>query len=94
MKCLEGEAVVTDEKSFADICKAEFAAEAQHFEWVFGRSRLTQSVKWGLIWRADFFTPGNPWATGSLVNRAMCWGDAGVVKGKAIAFGQRIPPLD
>jgi hypothetical protein len=87
----KGETVVADEQSFVDACKAAFAADAQHFEWVYGKSLLTQSQRWGLIWRADFFVANR---RSLLVNRAMCWGGAGVVQGQVVAFGQRIPPLD
>jgi hypothetical protein len=87
----DGETVATDEQAFIEVCKAAFAADAQQFQWVYGKSLLTRSQRWGLVWRCDFFVAGR---RGSLVNRAMCWGGAGVVEGQVVAFGQRIPPLD
>ena len=86
------EAVVADDPSFVDTCKAAFAAEAEKFEWVFEGSLLTRSQRWGLIWRADFVVAGR--SSAHLVNRAMCWGGTGGIEGTAIAFSQQIAPLD
>jgi hypothetical protein len=84
------EAVVDDEPSFVEACKAAFTAPAQKFEWVFETSLLTRSQEWGLVWRADFVIAGR---SSHLVNRAMCWGGAGGVEGTAVGFGQKIAPL-
>jgi hypothetical protein len=86
------ETVVADEQYFVDACNAVFAEQAQRFEWVFGKSLLTRSHRWGLIWRTDFVVANRP--SSYLVNRAMCWGGAGGVEGTAVAFGQQIGPLE
>ena len=51
-----------------------------------GIAHITESAKWGLVWRADFsLDGGNPRA----INRIVCW------KGRvAIALGQDVAPLD
>jgi hypothetical protein len=87
------ETVVADEPFFVDACKAAFADAAQRLGWSFGKSLLTQSQKWGLVWRVDFVIPGHP-TNSRWINRAMCWGNAGGVEGMAVAFGQQIAPLE
>ena len=88
------ETVVTDEPSFVEACKAAFSAEAQQFQWVFENSLLTRSQRWGLVWRADFVVAGLQKSCSHFVDRAMCWGSADGVEGTAVAFGQRIAPLE
>jgi hypothetical protein len=84
---------VVDEPSFVEACKEAFTDQAQKLEWVFERSLLTRSQKWGLVWRPDFVVAGR--ASPDLINRAMCWGSAGGgVDGTAVGFGQRIAPLN
>lgn len=88
----KGERVIAGEALFVEACKSVFADEAHRFGWSFGNSILTQSDRWGLIWRVDFSTPGSVKST--LVNRAICWGQPdGTVSGNAVLFGQRIPRL-
>jgi hypothetical protein len=89
----DSETVVADETSFVEACKAAFSAEAQQFQWVFEKSLLTRSQRWGLVWRADFVVAGRP-KSSHLFNRAMCWGGADGIEGTAVGFGQRIAPLD
>jgi hypothetical protein len=86
------EAVVIERLLFIDACKAAFAADAQRFQWVFEKSLLTRSERWGLIWRSDFVIAGRP-KSFQLVNRAMCWG-AAEIEGTLVAFGQKIAPTD
>jgi hypothetical protein len=51
-----------------------------------GTPHITQSVKWGLVWRADFSLDGiDP----PQVNRVVCWNGR-----VAIAIGQHVAPLD
>jgi hypothetical protein len=89
----EGETVVAGEARFVDACRSAIADDARKFGWSFGNSILTQSEKWGLVWRVDFFTPANG-VNSVLVNRAICWGQSdGTVNGKVLAFGQRIARL-
>jgi hypothetical protein len=87
------ETVVTDKPSFVEACKAAFSAEALQLQWVFEKSLLTRSQRWGLVWRADFIVAGRP-RSSHLINRAMCWGGADGVEGTAVSFGQRIAPLE
>ena len=86
------ETVVTDEQYFVDVCKAAFAAPAQELEWVFGKSLVTRSQGWGLVWRADFVVANR--SSLHFINKAMCWGGAGGLEGTLVAFGQRISPLE
>jgi hypothetical protein len=87
------ETVVADEPSFVEACKSAFTAEAQQFEWVFEKSLLTRSQRWGLVWRADFVVAGRS-KSSHLINRAMCWSGVDGVEGTAVGFGQRIAPLE
>jgi hypothetical protein len=87
------ETVITDEPSFVEACKAALSAEAQKFQWVFEKSLLTRSHRWGLVWRADFVVAGRQ-RSSHFIDRAMCWGSADGVEGTAVAFGQRIAPLE
>jgi hypothetical protein len=87
------ETVVADDPSFVEACKAAFTADAQQFEWVFEKSLLTRSQRWGLVWRADFVIAGRP-RSSHLINRAMCWGNAGGVEGTVVAFGQKVAPIE
>jgi hypothetical protein len=76
----------------ADACRAYFAAEMEQLGWSFGNSLLTQSEKWGLIWRADFTVHGR--SHPDFINRAVCWTEPdGTVLGTHVAFGQKIAPL-
>jgi hypothetical protein len=86
------ETVVAHEPIFVEACTAAFAADAEKFGWSYGKSLLTRSQKWGLIWRVDFVIPERA-ASSRWINRAMCWGSAGSVKGTAVGFGQQIAPL-
>jgi hypothetical protein len=88
-----GETVILDETRFVEACKSAIADEARELGWSFGNSILTQSDKWGLVWRVDFFLPDRA-VNSALVNRAICWGQSdGTVNGKAVLFGQQIPRL-
>ncbi len=87
------ETVLADETSFVEACEATFSADAQKFQWVFEKSLLTRSQRWGLIWRADFVIAGRP-KSSHMINRAMCWGCADGIEGTAVGFGQRIAPLE
>jgi hypothetical protein len=86
------ETVVAYEPIFVEACTAAFADDAVKFGWSYGKSLLTRSQKWGLVWRVDFVIAERA-ASSRFVNRAMCWGSAGNVEGKAVAFGQQIAPL-
>ncbi len=51
-----------------------------------GVAHITQSAKWGLVWRADFRLDG---VDPPRVNRIVCWNGR-----VAIAVGQSVAPLD
>ena len=67
-------------------CLSAIAPLTQQIGAKLGTAHITQSAKWGLVWRADFSLDGtNP----RYVNRIVCW------KGRvAIALGQDVAPLD
>jgi len=86
------EIVLLDEPTFLNACKTLIAEDAEKFEWSFGKSLLTRSERWGLIWRVDFVTRYSP--APNCTNRIMCWRDAsGSAIGLWIAFSRPIAPL-
>jgi hypothetical protein len=89
----EEEVVLVDEPTFLNACKSLIAEDADRFEWSFGKSLLTRSERWGLIWRVDFVTRFSPGS--NCANRIiMCWVDAsGSPIGLWIAFSRPIAPL-
>jgi hypothetical protein len=89
----DNEIVVADEMSFVEACKAALSADAQAFQWVFGKSVVSRSQRWGLIWRVDFVIAGRP-KKARMINRAMCWGGVDEIQGTAVSFGQSIAPLE
>lgn len=54
---------------FADECKALFADHAEAGGWHYGKSMVTRSNKWGLVWRADTYTPDGQRSTRLIVHR-------------------------
>jgi len=90
----EGETVLADEPLFVAACKAAFADAAQRLDWSFGNSLLTQSEKWGFVWRVDFIVSGRS-TSSRWINRAICWGEGdGTIIGMATCFGKQVTPLE
>jgi hypothetical protein len=70
----QGEVVLPDDPSFTEGCMSHFADAAQRFGWRFGKSILTRSSEWGLVWRVDFeLASVPPGGDLGLVNRIVCW---------------------
>jgi len=57
--------------------------------WRLGKSVLTHSNVWGLVWRIDFLAKGHPEGLHDVI-RMICWGSAdGTVLGTATVFGRK-----
>jgi len=56
-----------------------------------GSRLLTESEKWGLVFRADFTV--NHTSNGNLIDRLICWKQMDGHIGTIYAVGQNIPPL-
>jgi hypothetical protein len=56
-----------------------------------GRTMLTNSKSWGLVFRVDFTIDGD--TGGGLINRAICWKPAGRPMAVMYAIGQKAAPL-
>jgi hypothetical protein len=84
-----GESVATEYPAFVNACRAIVSDNAAALGWHLGRSLLTRSEVWGLVWRIDFEAKGHPEGS-PLVNRVICWGGPdGTVSGTATVFGQK-----
>jgi hypothetical protein len=57
--------------------------------WQLGRTVLTRSERWGLVWRADFTISGADLSP--LLNRIVCWELPSLTI--EVAIGQRLAPL-
>ena len=79
--------------NFDEQCQRHFQRMAGRQSWKVRESRVTQSPKWGMIWRADFDVNEFRYTAG-LVNRFVCW-KAGADEELTAnaAFGQRLQPL-
>jgi hypothetical protein len=85
----EGETEVSDKPAFVSACMAVTSADATTLGWQLGKSTLTQSGVWGLIWRIDFKARFHP-ASSNWINRRICWGtEDGEVLGTATVFGKK-----
>jgi hypothetical protein len=87
----EGETAVAENPSFVSACTAVASRRAAALGWRLGKSILTQSDRWGLIWRIDFQYQGINWP---LVNRFVCWSPEGdpVVYG-TVTYHENLEPL-
>lgn len=84
-----GEAAAAENSAFVNACKAVVSDRAAALGWHLGRSILTWSEVWGLVWRIDFKAKDHP-ESSPLVNRVICWGGPdGTVSGTATIFGQK-----
>jgi hypothetical protein len=88
------ETVVPDNQSFIDACMSNASDAAAKLGWRLGRSVLTHSYVWGLVWRMDFQMSGEV-SNSDFVNRMICWGKAedGSVSGTLVVFGEKVAPL-
>jgi len=85
----ENETPETDNPVFVSACMAVTSVDAASLGWRLGKSVLTHSDLWGLVWRIDFRAPGHP-EDSDYVNRRICWGTKdGEVLGTATVFGQK-----
>jgi hypothetical protein len=89
----EGETVVAENLIFVNACMSVVSIDASSLGWRLGKSVLTHSDVWGLVWRIDFQVPGQS-EDSELINRFICWGSAddGVL-GTAAVCRQNIEPL-
>jgi hypothetical protein len=90
----QNELMAPSETAFVEECKARISDDAKKFGWIFGNSIVTRSDKWGLIWRVDFFLPGDEKRRG-LINRIICWraaNEEGI--SAAFAFGHNFKRFD
>ena len=85
----DGEAAVAESPAFVTACNSIVSDRATALGWRLGKSILTHSDVWGLVWRIDFQAKGHPEGS-HYVNRVICWGSAdGRVLGTATVFGQK-----
>lgn len=90
---LDGETAVAGAPSFESACVSVASDLATTHGLRLGKSTLTRSDVWGLVWRIDFQVRGQS-QDSKLINRFICWGTAdGEVLGTAATFGQKIEPL-
>jgi len=52
-----GETILPPDTKFVEKCRAVFADDVRDYGWQFGRSVLSRSKRWGLVWRADVTSP-------------------------------------
>lgn len=84
-----GESEIGGHADFVAECR-ETARVLPENEWEWGAQLLTQSDKWGIVWRADFTVAGmNP----PLINRVVCWRKPNGSLHIHTALAQNIPPL-
>ena len=78
-------AIAASSQSFAS-CITAIGPLASQIGARIGVAHITESAKWGLVWRADFTLDGiDP----PQVNRIVCWNGR-----VSIAIGQSVAPLD
>jgi len=84
-----GETAAAENSVFVNACMSMISDRAAALGWHLGRSLLTRSDVWGLVWRIDFKAKDHP-ESSPYVNRVICWGSPdGTVSGTATVFGQR-----
>jgi hypothetical protein len=89
----DGEAAMAGAPSFESACMSVVSDLATVHGWHLGKSILTRSDVWGLVWRIDFQVRGQS-QDSKLINRYVCWGTAdGKVLGTAAIFSQKVEPL-
>ena len=87
-----GEISISPDAVFVAQCLELFQKLNANGDWVLGSSMTTIHEPWGVVWRADFDVPEEPFA--HLVNRVICWrtpgtGDLNI----RLAMGQRTTRL-
>lgn len=89
----KGETVVAGNPIFVNACMSIVSIDASSLGWRLGKSILTHSDVWGLVWRIDFQVPDQS-ADLELINRFICWGSAdGGVLGTATVCRENIELL-
>jgi hypothetical protein len=89
----DGETPVPGSPAFVDAGVSVVTDLAAALGWRLGRSILTHSDIWGLVWRVDFQVKGQS-QDSKLINRFICWGTAdGKVLGTATTCSLNIAPL-
>lgn len=84
----DGEAPA-DNAAFVSACISVASDRAAALGWRLGKSVLTRSDIWGLVWRVDFKAKDHR-ENSPHVSRMILWGTAdGVVLGTATIFGQK-----
>jgi hypothetical protein len=77
--------------TFIDTCQEILKKFPEYKTWIITASLLTQSPKWGAVWRVDYDAPGE--ILPGYVNRIVCWRALSGVLEINFAVAQRIPPL-
>jgi hypothetical protein len=84
---------VAENPAFVSACMSIASSHAAALGWRLGRSILTHSDIWGLVWRIDFQVKGQS-QDSKLINRFICWGTVdGEVLGTATTCSLNIAPL-
>ena len=60
---------VVDDPSFVEACMARIAADLESRGWRLGKSIVTRSQEWGLVWRVDLLGT----ALLGRIRRIICW---------------------
>jgi hypothetical protein len=88
----EGEKIIAENSSFAEDCLSLYDKLIKRSKWVLGTSLVTQSERWGEIFRVDFKIPEDDLSP--LVNRLICWRTPAGFFQLNVAIGQNAPPLE
>jgi hypothetical protein len=80
-----------EQTEFAAACLKSLESFPMAKAWKLKRQIVTESQRWGLIWRADFEIEGED--VKPLVNRVLCWRKADGSLTVAFAVGQSAKPL-
>jgi hypothetical protein len=88
----EGESAAADRADFAEECQASLKKLGDRVGWQLGIPLITNTKKWGAVYRVDFTMPGPDLAP--LINRVMCWRTTSGELMIEVSVGQHIPPLD
>jgi hypothetical protein len=87
----DGQIVTADKTAFTEKCRALADEFPSRKNWQLGQPLLTESEKWGLVWRVDFILSDAN--SSHLVNRIVCWENPDGKISIEIAIGQRLTPL-
>jgi hypothetical protein len=84
---------VVQNVSFQARCVEIFEDRSERLHWALIKSLLTQTDKWGLVWRVDF--KDTEYKTSDMnINRMVCWIDESTNQIWDLTdFGQNIAPL-